>query len=91
MRREAGGWTASGMLRALDPGEYGVIPDLDLQHVSDKGPVVHIIRALLRGLTITATGGREPSFPQARIKVTDNRAYMDLSLVGRRPEGTSCA
>jgi excisionase family DNA binding protein len=81
VRREEGGWTAAGALRGLAPGNYGVIPDLDLLHVRDEGMVRHITRALLRGLTVVGAGDRTSVFPEAQVYVSDQRAYMDLTLV----------
>jgi hypothetical protein len=61
-----------------------VIPDLDLLHAENEhGGVRHITGAPLRGQTVVNRSEWTGAFLQARLRVSDARAHMDLSPLQR--------
>lgn len=80
-RRESDGWHVHGRVRQLIPGEYGVVPQIDLEHVSYEGDLRRTTRGILKSVTVVISPGRPPAFPQARITVTDRRVHLDLAAL----------
>lgn len=82
-------WTGSGILKGVAPGEYRVIPDLEVLRCDDEPELRRITRARLRGLTVVSMSDRSATWDQCHILVTSRRATMDLSRVRRPAEVVS--
>jgi len=78
-RRENDGWHVHGRLRQFTPGEYGVVPQIEHEQVSYEGDLRRTTRGILSSVTVVSSTDREPTFPQARITVSDRRTHLDLS------------
>jgi len=65
------------LLQAVD---YTVVPSLPNEHVSYEGHVRRATRALM-GVTVLTSPDHSPTFPQARITVSNRRVHLDLSEV----------